>query len=154
MGEKRDCPTSETLRRIMGLFWWISFSYDWLMVFKATINQSQVMLVHSNNPTNCCAEGLYPLPLQFLEGVQKSSKIGSRSCRFEFFFVFPFFDGLVLFLFLFNIFFTYLIGLVLFVHATGLLAIREVVQKAYFQSKDFFRHGMAKSVALVGPFLK
>ena len=43
-------------------------------------------------------------------------------------FVFPSFDGLVLFLFLFDIFFTYLIGLVLFVHAAGLLRIREVVQ--------------------------
>ena len=43
-------------------------------------------------------------------------------------FVFPSFDGLVLFWFLFDIFFTYLIGLVLFVHAAGLLRIREVVQ--------------------------
>ena len=49
-------------------------------------------------------------------------------------FVFPFFDGLVLFLFLFehDIFFTYLIGLVLFVHVAGLLQIRKVVQKVYF----------------------
>ena len=45
------------------------------MVFKAAINQSQVTLVHPNDPRNRCAENLCPFPLQFLEwGIAMSSR--------------------------------------------------------------------------------
>ena len=39
------------------------------MVFKATINQSQVhvTLVHPNDPKNHCAESLYPFFFEFVE---------------------------------------------------------------------------------------
>ena len=37
-----------------------SANYDWSMVFKATINQSQVTLVDPNDPRDRCAECLYP----------------------------------------------------------------------------------------------
>ena len=39
------------------------------MVFKATINQSQVhvTLVHANDPKNHCAESLYPFFFEFAE---------------------------------------------------------------------------------------
>ena len=37
------------------------------MIFKATINQSYVMLSHPNDPRNLCAESLYPFPLWFPE---------------------------------------------------------------------------------------
>ena len=42
---------------------------DWSMVFKATINQSQVhvTLVHPNDPKNHCAESLYPFFFEFAE---------------------------------------------------------------------------------------
>ena len=50
-----------------GPFEQTSVIYDWSMVFKATINQSQVTLGHPNNPTNRCAESLYPFFLQFME---------------------------------------------------------------------------------------
>lgn len=36
------------------------------MVFKATINELEVMLVHPNYPRNCCAKALYLFPLWFL----------------------------------------------------------------------------------------
>ena len=39
-----------------------SVSYDWSMVFKATINQSQVTLAHPNDPRNRSAQSLYPFP--------------------------------------------------------------------------------------------
>ena len=52
----------------LGAFGWTSLSYDWSIVFKATINQSYVTLVHQNDPGIRCAESfLYPFPLQFLE---------------------------------------------------------------------------------------
>ena len=34
----------------LGSFEWTSNSYDWSMLFKATINQSQETLVHPNDP--------------------------------------------------------------------------------------------------------
>ena len=37
--------------------------YDWSMVFKATIDQSQVTLLHSNEPRNHCAKKLVPISL-------------------------------------------------------------------------------------------
>ena len=42
-------------------------SYDWSMAFKGTINQSYLKLVNPNEPSNRCAESLYPFYLQFLE---------------------------------------------------------------------------------------
>ena len=45
----------------------IGWNTDWSMVFKATINQSKVTLVHRNYPRHLCAESIYPFPLQFLE---------------------------------------------------------------------------------------
>ena len=51
---------------VCGIVW---LDKDWLrlvMVLKATINQSWLMLIHPNDPTNRFAKGLYPLPLQFL----------------------------------------------------------------------------------------
>ena len=48
-------------------FGWTSVSYDWWMIFKATINQSYVMLFHPNYPRIRCAESLYPFPLWFPE---------------------------------------------------------------------------------------
>ena len=38
-------------------------SYDWSMVFKGTINQSYLKLVNPNEPSNHCAESLYPFYL-------------------------------------------------------------------------------------------
>ena len=35
----------------------------WSIVFKASIDQSQVTLVHINDSRNHCDEGLYPIPL-------------------------------------------------------------------------------------------
>ena len=46
------------VQTFLGLFGWTSISYDWLMVLKATINQSQVPLVHPNDPRNRWAESL------------------------------------------------------------------------------------------------
>ena len=46
-------PTSETLATIVTTFG-CSVSYDWLLVFMATINQS-----YPNYPRNRCAESLY-----------------------------------------------------------------------------------------------
>ena len=48
---------------INGLFEWTSVSYDWSMVFKATSNQSEVTLVHPQDPRDRCAHSLYPFPL-------------------------------------------------------------------------------------------
>ena len=51
---------------ISGHVWMVKHLFsDWSMVSKATINQSEVTLVHPNDPTNRCAESLYP----FLFGV-------------------------------------------------------------------------------------
>ena len=55
------------VQRFLGSFGWTNVSYDWLMVFKATINQSYETLVHPTDPRNHCAESLYSFPLQFLE---------------------------------------------------------------------------------------
>ena len=43
---------------VLGAFGWTSVNYVWPMVFKATINQSEVILVHPNDPENRCAESL------------------------------------------------------------------------------------------------
>ena len=43
---------------VLGAFGWTSVNYVWPMVFKATINQSEVTLVHPNDPKNLCAESL------------------------------------------------------------------------------------------------
>ena len=68
-------PTSETLRRMstsFGLsdiwdraFEWTSdsYGYEWLLVFKATISQSELTLVYLHCPKNLCAESLYPFLL-------------------------------------------------------------------------------------------
>ena len=45
---------------ISGIVWVDKRCYDWSMVFKATINQSQVTLVNPNDPRDRCAEILYP----------------------------------------------------------------------------------------------
>ena len=50
----------------LGRLRWKSVSYDWSMVFKATINQSQVTFVHPNNPRDRCAEILNPFLLKSL----------------------------------------------------------------------------------------
>ena len=50
-----------------GSFAWKSVSYDWSMLFKETISQSQAKLVNRTDPRNHCAERLYPFPLQFTE---------------------------------------------------------------------------------------
>ena len=42
----------------LGSFGWTSNSYDWSIVVKATLNQSQGLLVHPNYPRNRCAESL------------------------------------------------------------------------------------------------
>ena len=42
----------------LGLFGWTSNSYDWLIILKATINQSQGLLVQPNDPRNRCIESL------------------------------------------------------------------------------------------------
>ena len=48
----------------LGAFGWTSICYNWSMVFKATINQSYVTLVHKNDPRIRCTESfLYPFPL-------------------------------------------------------------------------------------------
>ena len=48
----------------LGAFGWTSICYNWSMVFKATINQSYVALVHKNDPRIRCTESfLYPFPL-------------------------------------------------------------------------------------------
>ena len=52
-----------SVQPFLGSFGWTSNSHDWLMVVKATINQSQVPFVHPNDPRNRCAESLYPFPL-------------------------------------------------------------------------------------------
>ena len=52
------------LQWFLGRLGWKSVSYDWSMVFKATINQSQVTFVHPNDPGDRCAEILYPFPLK------------------------------------------------------------------------------------------
>ena len=68
-------PTSETLRRMstsFGLsdiwdraFEWTSdsYGYEWLLVFKAAISQSEVTLVNLNGPRNLCAESSCPFSL-------------------------------------------------------------------------------------------
>ena len=58
----------------LGAFGWTSVGYDWSIVFKATINQSYVTLVHQNDPRTRCAESfLYPFAFQFLEwGIRKN----------------------------------------------------------------------------------
>ena len=65
---KQQLPTKETQGRMVTIsgysdFWLTSISYDWSMVFKTIINQSQVTLVHSNDLTNRRAYALYPFPL-------------------------------------------------------------------------------------------
>ena len=57
---------------------WAAFGatkLDWSMVFKATVNQSQVhvTLVHPNDPKNHCAESLYPFFFEFVELGQEQS---------------------------------------------------------------------------------
>ena len=47
-------------QRFLGWFGWTSVSYDWSMVFNATINQSKVTVVHQKDPKNRCAESLHP----------------------------------------------------------------------------------------------
>ena len=55
----------------LGSFGWTSVSYDWSIVFKATITHSQVMLVYPQFSffilRNRCAESLKPFLLWFLE---------------------------------------------------------------------------------------
>ena len=53
--------------RFLGSFGWTSASYDWSMVFKATINQSKLGVIQPNDAKNRCPESLCPFPLQFLE---------------------------------------------------------------------------------------
>ena len=47
---------------INGSFEWTSVSYDWSMVFNAAVNQSEVTLLHPQDPRNRCAHSLYPFP--------------------------------------------------------------------------------------------
>ena len=49
-------------QRFLGSLGSTNVSYDWLLVFTATINQSQVMFAHPNNPRNRSTESLYPIP--------------------------------------------------------------------------------------------
>ena len=62
VGEKIQFLTPETIRGIETISGQgrTSVNYDWSMVFKATINQSQVTLVNPNHPRDRCAESLYP----------------------------------------------------------------------------------------------
>ena len=46
----------------LGSLGWAKVSYDWSMVFKATIHQSERTIVQPNDPKNLCAESLYPFP--------------------------------------------------------------------------------------------
>ena len=72
---------------ISGHVWMVKHLFsDWSMVSKATINQPEVTLVRPNDPTNRCAESLYP----FLFGVgtllyeEMSSPISCRYYRLAF----------------------------------------------------------------------
>ena len=47
----------------LGSFGWTSNSYDWSMVFKETMNQSQVTLVHPNDPNKSLRRKLVPISL-------------------------------------------------------------------------------------------
>ena len=61
-----EFPTPETLRgigtsfrrtqRFLGSFEWTSITYDWLMVVLNTIDQSELTLVHPNDPRNHCTQ--------------------------------------------------------------------------------------------------
>ena len=67
----------------LGSFGWTSNSYDWSMVFKETMNQSQVTLVHLNDPKTRYAESLYQFPLQFLQwGIWTSEASRARTRLF------------------------------------------------------------------------
>ena len=64
-----EFPTPETQGRMSTSFvcsdFWdrLGGQADWSMVFKATIDQSQVTLLHPNESRNHCAESLHPFPL-------------------------------------------------------------------------------------------
>ena len=55
----RGMGTSFLREDFLGSFGWTSVSYDWSMVFKANINQSEVTLVHLHGPRNRFADSLY-----------------------------------------------------------------------------------------------
>ena len=50
------------VQRFLGSLGWAKVSYDWSIVLKATIHQSERTIVQPNDPKNLCAESLYPFP--------------------------------------------------------------------------------------------
>ena len=83
-GHKRNGNKLSAQRFQLGSFGWTSNSYDWSMVFKETMNQSQVTLVHPNDPKTRYAESLYQFPLQFLQwGIWTSEASRARTRLFS-----------------------------------------------------------------------
>ena len=66
-------------QRFLGFSGWTSLTDDWFLVALNTIDQSQLMLVHLNEPRNRCAESCTHTPYSFCSGDNAISELALAS---------------------------------------------------------------------------